>query len=135
MSAMLATSTLLASTSEELPALLPALVLAPILTALAVMLVPARGEDTPRQVALLGALVTAALSVYMLTQFQRGDAGYQFVVQTPWISDWGISWHLGVDGISLFLVVTHRSVLFPISHRGDRAGERTQVVLHVDARS
>ena len=62
MSAMLATSTLLASTSEELPALLPALVLAPILTALAVMLVPARGEDTPRQVALLGALVTAALS-------------------------------------------------------------------------
>ena len=121
MSAMLATSTLLASTSEELPALLPALVLAPILTALAVMLVPARGEDTPRQVALLGALVTAALSVYMLTQFQRGDAGYQFEVQTPWISDWGISWHLGVDGISLFLVVM-TAVLFPISILGARAG-------------
>ena len=121
MSAMLATSTLLASTSEELPALLPALVLAPILTALAVMLVPARGEDTPRQVALLGALVTAALSVYMLTQFQRGDAGYQFEVQTPWISDWGISWHFGVDGISLFLVVM-TAVLFPISILGARAG-------------
>ncbi|MEL0075176.1 MAG: NADH-quinone oxidoreductase subunit M, partial [Ilumatobacter sp.] len=38
---------------------------------------------------------------------------FQFVSRHPWIESWGISWHLGVDGISLFLVVL-TGVLFPL---------------------
>jgi NADH-quinone oxidoreductase subunit M len=34
-----------------------------------------------------------------------------------WIKPWGISWHLGVDGISLFLVVL-TGILFPIAMLG-----------------
>ncbi|MCB1027711.1 MAG: NADH-quinone oxidoreductase subunit M [Microthrixaceae bacterium] len=115
-------SSLLASSDGALPALLPALVLVPLATALLVMILPSRGEDTPRQVALMGAMVTAALAVYLLTQFQRGDAGYQFEVQATWVADWGLSWHLGVDGISLFMVVL-TAVLFPLSILGARAGK------------
>ena len=43
-----------------------ALVLVPLATALLVMILPSRGEDTPRQVALMGAMVTAALAVERL---------------------------------------------------------------------
>jgi NADH-quinone oxidoreductase subunit M len=64
-------------------------------------------------VALIFSLVTGALSVYMLAKFPSGQAGFQFVSQQSWVSEWGISWHLGVDGISLFLVVL-TGVLFPL---------------------
>jgi hypothetical protein len=47
--------------------------------------------------------------------FETGDAGFQFEVEpSPWIDDLGISWHLGVDGISLFLVVL-TGLLFPLA--------------------
>lgn len=117
MAPMFATSTVLASGTAALPALLPALVLVPLLTAVLVMLLPSKDESTPRQVALMGAMVTAALSLYLLTQFQRGEAGYQFEVQATWVADWGMSWHLGVDGISLFMVVL-TAVLYPLSILG-----------------
>jgi NADH-quinone oxidoreductase subunit M len=64
-------------------------------------------------VALVFSLVTGALSVFMLAKFPSGQAGFQFVSQQSWVSEWGISWHLGVDGISLFLVVL-TGVLFPL---------------------
>jgi len=37
-----------------------------------------------------------ALAIYMLTQFDRHHAGFQFVVASKWIPEWGIGWHLGV---------------------------------------
>ena len=49
----------------------------------------------------------------MLVKFPTGAAGFEFVSKHSWISEWGISWHLGVDGISLFMVVL-TGVLFPL---------------------
>ena len=49
--------------------------------------------------------------------FETGDAGYQFVVDHTWISRLGISFHLGVDGISLFLIVL-TGIIFPIAILG-----------------
>ena len=46
--------------------------------------------------------------------FDSGDAGYQFVSRHEWIEEWGISWHVGVDGISLLLVVL-TGILFPLA--------------------
>ena len=54
------------------------------------------------------------MSVWLLVSFETGEAGYQFVSKHTWIESWGISWHLGVDGISLFLVVL-TGLLFPLS--------------------
>ena len=62
--------------------------------------------------------------------FETGDAGFQFVEKTTWIADLGISWHLGVDGISLFLVVL-TGVLFPIAILGAPAAPRRQAVLRL----
>ena len=60
---------------------------------------------------------TLALSVWLLVSFETGDAGFQFASFHTWIEQWGISWHLGVDGISLFLVVL-TGVLFPLALLG-----------------
>jgi NADH-quinone oxidoreductase subunit M len=93
---------------------LTALVLLPAVGALAVALVPGRRIELPKPVALLFSVATAALSLYVLAAFEAGDSGYQFEVNRSWIADFGISWHLGVDGISLFLVVL-TGILFPIA--------------------
>ena len=55
--------------------------------------------------------------IWLLANFDTGDAGFQFVSIHEWIPEWGISWHLGVDGISLLLVVL-TGVLFPIAILG-----------------
>jgi NADH-quinone oxidoreductase subunit M len=90
------------------------LVVLPAVGAIAVLLVPRLREELIKPVALLFAVATAGLSAYALAAFETGDSGYQFEVNRSWISEFGISWHLGIDGISLFLVVL-TGILFPIA--------------------
>ncbi|MGH9210147.1 MAG: complex I subunit 4 family protein [Acidimicrobiales bacterium] len=97
--------------------ILTALVAVPAVGALAVALVPRSRGELPKLVALLFSGAAAALSVYLLAAFETGESGYQFEVDRSWIGDFGISWHLGVDGISLFLVVL-TGILFPIALLG-----------------
>ena len=49
----------------------------------------------------------------MLWHFQTGRAGYQFVESERWMGDLGVSYVVGVDGISLFMIVL-TALLFPI---------------------
>src|SRR5207247_3166850 len=51
------------------------------------------------------ALVTLALSLVMLGRFQAGVADFQMRERAAWIPQWGIEYRLGVDGVSLFLVL------------------------------
>jgi NADH-quinone oxidoreductase subunit M len=92
---------------------LPWMILVPAVGAVVVAMLPKHRPDLPKIVALVFSGLSAALIVYMLTQFHRHEAGFQFVVNAKWIPSWGIGWHLGVDGISLFLVVLS-GVLFPL---------------------
>jgi NADH:ubiquinone oxidoreductase subunit 4 (subunit M) len=86
----------------------------PFLGALAVALVPKARTELHRLVALLFASGTGALTVWLLADFDRHEGGFQYVVQQNWVKDFGISWHLGIDGISLFLVVLS-GLLFPLA--------------------
>src|SRR4051795_7241234 len=94
--------------------LLTALILLPAIAAVVVALIPRSRPETAKLVGLLAAISTGVLSIVMLTQFQRGEPGFQFVSSHVWIKEFGISWTLGVDGISLFLVVLS-GVLFPVA--------------------
>ncbi|MCB9989187.1 MAG: NADH-quinone oxidoreductase subunit M [Rhodospirillales bacterium] len=58
-----------------------------------------------RKTALFTSLFTFVLSLYMLFQFDVGDPGFQFVQKSEWFPGLGISYHVGVDGISLFFVM------------------------------
>jgi len=71
-----------------------------------VMLVFMRGRPNAyKATALVTSILTFALAVYLATQFQAGTAGYQFQENVSWIANLGISYHLGVDGISLVLIL------------------------------
>ena len=93
--------------------ILSALVILPLIGSIVVALL---GKSRPEWIklgALTSSVTTGALSLWLLGAFKSGEAGFQFVSQHLWISQWGISWHLGVDGISLFLVVL-TGILFPL---------------------
>ena len=93
--------------------ILTAIVVVPAVGALAVALMSKRRPEFVKLTAILVSVFTAALSVWMLASFKSGEADFQFVSKHEWIKTWGISWHLGVDGISLFLVVI-TGILFPL---------------------
>jgi NADH-quinone oxidoreductase subunit M len=89
------------------------LILLPLIGSIAVALLSNRRPEYIKLTATLISVATAALALWMLLNFSTHDGGFQFVSQHEWISRWGISWHLGVDGISLFLVVL-TGILFPL---------------------
>ena len=93
--------------------ILTALVLVPAVGGLLTILTSNRRPESTKFVALVSSAVTAGLSIWLLSSFETADAGFQFVSQHAWIRDWGIGWHVGVDGISLFLVVL-TGLLFPL---------------------
>jgi NADH-quinone oxidoreductase subunit M len=94
--------------------ILTTIILAPAAGALLVTLTGKRRPDLVKLVGLLAAAVTGALTIWLLSAFDTGRAGFQFVSQHEWIEHWGISWHVGVDGISLLLVVL-TGILFPLA--------------------
>ena len=102
-----------ATSSPDFPLLTVMLVL-PALGALLVVLMPSRRLGGARQLGILVSAAVGALTVWTMVSFDRADDGFQFVSKHSWISDLGISWHLGLDGISLFLVVL-TGLLFPLA--------------------
>jgi NADH-quinone oxidoreductase subunit M len=93
---------------------LTAAVILPFLGAIVVALIPKGRVELHRLVALLFATGTGAITVWVLSAFDTADPGFQFEVKRTWIADFGISWHLGIDGVSLFLVVLS-GLLFPLA--------------------
>jgi NADH-quinone oxidoreductase subunit M len=79
--------------------------LLPLAGAILVMLVPREEEAIHRGLGLLTAIVTFAVSLLILSGFDAGQAGFQLEVDKSWIEPLGIHFHLGVDGISLWLVM------------------------------
>src|SRR5581483_3752979 len=91
-----------------------ALLVVPAVGAAVSAAVPERKADAVRAVAVAFSLATLGLSVALLVAFHKGMAGYQFVESKSWIGALGVHYLMGVDGISLFMVVL-TGLLFPIA--------------------
>ena len=85
--------------------ILSAVTFLPVLGAAVVFLLPRRAEGLVKVTALATTLVTFAVSVPLFTRFDASLSAYQFVEQRTWMPTLGVSYHLGVDGISLLLVL------------------------------
>lgn len=94
--------------------LLSALIAIPAAGAVLLTLLPRSRPELFRQIAVLLSVATGAISIWLLAAFDSGVDGFQFRTEHSWVSDLGISWLLGVDGISLFLIVL-TGILFPIA--------------------
>jgi len=82
-----------------------AIVFIPLLTALLLLFLPRDEEEGARRVAFGASLLTFVVSLGLLAGFDSDSADFQFVERLAWIEDFGIQYHVGVDGISLFLVL------------------------------
>ena len=90
--------------------MLSLIVFLPLAGALLVLLLGGRGdrhdrEPLVRNVALLFSLATFAATLWLWWRFEPSSADYQFVEQYAWMPQFGIQYLIGVDGISLFLLV------------------------------
>ncbi|HUO05143.1 MAG TPA: NADH-quinone oxidoreductase subunit M [Candidatus Binataceae bacterium] len=64
-----------------------------------------RSERATWNAAFLFSLIPLAVSFWVYSQFNPSNGNYQFVESHEWIPSMGISYHIGLDGISLFLVL------------------------------
>jgi NADH-quinone oxidoreductase subunit M len=87
----------------------------PLVGALLIILMPAEDASVARNarwVALWTTLITLAISLILVWRFDPSSAEFQFVERKPWLTS-TISYHMGVDGISLpFVILT--TALMPI---------------------
>lgn len=94
------------------------LIFLPLVGALCILLF-ARGSDVQiagrnaSRAALITTLFTFPLSLLLLPSFDKSTAAFQFVEQVVWIEGYNISYHLGIDGISLFFILL-TTFLMPI---------------------
>jgi NADH-quinone oxidoreductase subunit M len=77
----------------------------PLLGILAICLINSKRVELIRWVAFIFAVVTFLVSLPLYFSFDAGTWEMQFVENVPWVSEFGISYRMGIDGISLLLVL------------------------------
>lgn len=83
------------------------LTLIPLVATALVLLTPANQMRAIRWIAATATLLTLGLAIYIVWHFDRGNGGYQFEIRRPWLSELGISYHAGADGISCVVILLH----------------------------
>ncbi len=80
----------------------------PLVGAALIFIVSGRSEHTARNaraIALWTSLLVFLLSLLLWLYFDPNNGGFQFVEKAPWVPTFNISYHMGIDGISLFFVL------------------------------
>jgi NAD(P)H-quinone oxidoreductase subunit 4 len=86
--------------------MLSALIWVPVLGAAVIGFWPqSMSSALSRQISLILAGIVFALTIFLVTQFDPSTAGLQFQESLPWIEAIGLTYHLGVDGLSMPLLV------------------------------
>src|SRR5687768_11330455 len=92
------------------------LIFFPLVGILILFFIPSDRKDALRWTALIVSLITFGLSLWVLTMFNASNPNLQLVAQYDWITvaGWNIQYYLGVDGLSILLVLL-TAFLTPIS--------------------
>ncbi len=99
----------------DLPATIPWLSLiwlSMLLPAVLIALLPAAQVTLIRAIGTGFALGSLVLTVLVFLAYDQGQAGFQFVERVPWIPQLGIAYHLGVDGISVPMLLLNGLIIF-----------------------
>ncbi|MEN8235100.1 MAG: NADH-quinone oxidoreductase subunit M [Actinomycetota bacterium] len=90
------------------------LVLLPLLAALVVGLLPKRRPELVFPLSLGLSVLPLAVSLWILANFVTGEGDFQFVVDHTLSETLGVGWRLGVDGISIWMIILS-ALLMPLS--------------------
>src|SRR5262249_19610701 len=91
--------------SRNVNHLLTLVVFLPLVGALLGLLIPREEEGLARALGLATSTVTFVASLGLLAGFDAQTAGFQLETNVPWADTVGIRYHIGIDGISLWLVL------------------------------
>src|SRR5215831_18492108 len=65
-----------------------------------------RGQARPiRAFALIITILTFVFSLHLIAHFDRSNPDFQFGIKIPWMPAYGIDYSMGIDGISIFLIL------------------------------
>jgi NADH-quinone oxidoreductase subunit M len=98
------------------PLLLTLVTFFPVVGVLCILALPRASKNATRWIALAASAVTFLISLVVLLRFDTQQPGLQLTTRLPWIrvAGWTIEYHLGIDGLSLLLVLL-TTFLTPIS--------------------
>jgi len=85
--------------------ILTVLLVLPLLGAVVVGVLPQRETNLAKGVGFAVAVTQFLISLSLLSGFELGTPGMQFETNTPWIAEFGINYHVGVDGFSLWIIL------------------------------
>jgi NADH-quinone oxidoreductase subunit M len=113
---------------------LPALLIIPLVGALALLALPARdqgaggGVENPaaRQIALWFFVLEFVVSLGLWWSYNPADSGWQASIDMAWIPTWGVRFTLGIDGIALMMVLL-TTFIMPLAVLGSWTSIRTKV--------
>ena len=89
-------------------------IFSPLLASFFILLLPGDAKNTIRRLALIFSLVPLLLVLVMWFTYDRFDAGIQFEYVHEWFPMLGSSYHVGVDGISLTMLLL-TTILTPLA--------------------
>ncbi len=92
--------------------ILSVIVFTPLAAGLLLLVIPADRKTEVRVISLAAAAISLLLSLWTFINYSISAGGYQFVEHVPWLPALGISYYMGVDGISLPLVLLTGIVVF-----------------------
>ncbi|MCL4561642.1 MAG: NADH-quinone oxidoreductase subunit M [Chloroflexi bacterium] len=92
--------------------ILSVIVFTPLLAGLLIVLMPPARKTEVKVIALAAASVSLLLAIWTYFSYNVSAGGYQFVERLPWLPQLGISYAMGVDGISMPLVLLAGVVVF-----------------------
>lgn len=92
--------------------ILSAIILAPLIAVVILLFVQERMIALIRTIAVVSTSISLILSFYLLFAYDKALGGYQFIEKIEWVKSLGISYHLGVDGISVAMLVLTSIVIF-----------------------
>lgn len=92
--------------------ILSLIIFIPLVTGLIVLAIPAERRELIRRIALGSATLGLLLSAYAYFGYNTAQGGYQFIEHLPWLPALGISYYVGVDGLSAAMVLMAGVVIF-----------------------
>ena len=87
--------------------------ISPLIGALIVLLIPAKKSELIKRAALIITLLIALFSILLAVRFDKAITGFQFIQSNSWISAFNVNFAVGVDGISLVLILLS-TILVPV---------------------
>ena len=93
--------------------LLTIVLVLPLVSALLITFIPSKSTELIKRAAFSATLLIAIVSIFLATGFDKSITGMQYVQSNAWIAAFNINFAVGIDGISLVLILLS-TILVPI---------------------